>query len=107
MTQTTVKKQVLVNHCVYSPTRRFAVFFLAFNMLVNKHSYLLALDFLTGVDDIGTLVISYVISSGVDTIAASRISFRFCSSSQLPECLYIFFMLFKHLCSKEDLLHND
>ena len=32
------------------PTRRFAVLFLTFNMLANKHSDLLALGFLTGVD---------------------------------------------------------
>ena len=52
------------------------------------------------------LGLSYVIYSGVDTIAESRISFRFCCSSHLPLCWYIFFMLFKNLCSKEDLLHN-
>ena len=36
------------------PTQRFAVLFLTFNMLVNKHSDFLALGFLTGVDVIGT-----------------------------------------------------
>ena len=35
-------------------TRRFGVFFLTFNMLVNKQSGFLALGFLTGVDAIGT-----------------------------------------------------
>ena len=41
-------------------------------MLVNKHSDFLALDFLTGVNGIGTLGLSYVTPSGVDTIAAYR-----------------------------------
>ena len=58
-------------------TRRFAVFFLTFNMLVNKHSDFLAL-FFTVVWFIVKLGLSSVISSVVDTIAASIISFRFC-----------------------------
>ena len=38
-----------------APIRRSAVFFLTFNMLVNKHSDLLALGFLAGVDVMVTL----------------------------------------------------
>ena len=44
------------------------------NMFVNKHSDLLALSFLTGVDVICTLGILSVTLSGVDSIAASIIS---------------------------------
>ena len=58
--------------------RRFAVFGLISNMLVNKHSDFLALGFFTGVDVIGTLGMSYVTPYGVDSIAASIISLRFC-----------------------------
>ena len=65
------------------PTQRFAVLFLTFNMLVNKHSDFLALGFLTGVDVIGKLGLSYVTSSGVDTITASRTPLRFCWSPHL------------------------
>ena len=90
-----------------STKRRFAVFGLTSNMLVNKHSGFLALGFLTGVDAIGTLGISYVTSYWVDSIAASIISLRFCWSSHLPACWYIFFMLFIHMCSKEDLVNDD
>ena len=61
-----------------APTRRFAVFILTFNMVVNKHSDFLALGFFTGVDVIGKLGMSYVTSYVVDTIAASLISLRFC-----------------------------
>ena len=63
--------------------------------------------FLTGVDVIGKLGLSSVIYSGLDTMSASRISFSFCWWSHLPACWYIFFMLFKHLCSKEDLFRNN
>ena len=68
------------------PIRRFVVLFLTFNMLVNKHSDLLALSFLTGVDVIDTLGMLSVTSPEVDTIVESRISFRFCWYSHLPEC---------------------
>ena len=90
-----------------STIRRFAVLFLTFNILVSKHSDFLALGFLTGVDVIVTLRLLSLTTSGVDTIAASRISLRFCWLSHLPACWYIFFMLFIHLCSKEDRVHND
>ena len=60
-----------------APTRRFSVLFLTFNMMVKRHSDFLALGFLTGVDVIVTLELSSVTSSGVDTIATSRISLRF------------------------------
>ena len=66
--------------------RRFAVFVLTSNVLVNKHSDFLALGFLTGVDVIGTLGFLSVTPYGVDTIAASRISLRFYWSSHLPVC---------------------
>ena len=66
--------------------RCFAVLGLTSNMVVNKHSDLLALVFLDGVDFIGTLGLLYVTSSGVDTIAASRISLRFFWLSRLPAC---------------------
>ena len=66
--------------------RRFAVFGLTSNMLVNKHSDLLALVSLTGVDVIGTLGLLSVTHSGVDTIALSTISLKFCWSSHLPAC---------------------
>ena len=80
--------------------RSFAVFFLTFNMLVNKHSDLLALGFLTAVDVICTLWLSSVTSSGVDTIAASMIFFRvFGRHTYLHVDIYMF-MLFKNLCSK-------
>ena len=58
--------------------RRLAVVGLTANMFVNKHSYFLALAFLTGVDGIGTLGLFSVNPYGVDSIAASRISLRFC-----------------------------
>ena len=87
--------------------RRFAVFGLISNMLVKRHSDLLALGFLTGVDIIGTLGILSVTPSGFYTIAAYRISLNLCWSSHLTACWYILFMLFILLCSKEDLVHND
>ena len=85
---------------------RFVVFGLTSNMLVNKHHDFLALGFLTGVDVIGTLRMLSVTPYGVDTLSASRISFRSFWSSHLPACLFIYLMLFIHLCSKEDLVHN-
>ena len=66
--------------------QRFYVFGLTSNMLVNKHSDFVALGFLTAVDVIGKLGLPYVNPSGVDTIAAYRISLRFCWSSHLPAC---------------------
>ena len=56
----------------------FAVSGLTSNMLVNKHSDLLALGFLAGVYFIGILGLLSVNPSGVDTIAASIISLGFC-----------------------------
>ena len=58
--------------------RRFAVLGLTSNMFLNKHSDLLALYFLTGVNDICTLGLLSMSPSGVDSMAASRISLRFC-----------------------------
>ena len=81
--------------------RRFSVFGLASNMLVKRHSDFLALGFLTGVDVIRKLGMLSVTTSGVDTKAESMISLRFCWSSNLPACLYIYiFMLLIHFCSK-------
>ena len=68
----------MVLHLYFAaPTQRFAIFFLTFNMLVNKHSDFLELDFLKGVYLRGTLGLLYVISSRVDTIEASKIYFMF------------------------------
>ena len=58
--------------------RRFSVVGLTSNIVVNKHSDLLALGFLTGVDDIETLGLLFVNTYGVDSVAASRISLSFC-----------------------------
>ena len=58
--------------------RRFAVFGLTSNMFVNKHTDFLALCFFTGVDVICKLGILYLTPYGVDSIAASIISLRFC-----------------------------
>ena len=58
--------------------QRLAVVGLTDNMFVNKHSYFLALGFLTGDDVICTLGLLSVNHSGVDIIAASVISLRFC-----------------------------
>ena len=66
--------------------RRFAVFFLTSNMLVKRHSDLIALGLLTGVDVVGTQVLLSVTPSRVDTTAASRIFLRFCWPSHLPAC---------------------
>ena len=40
-------------------------------------------------------------------MVASRISLSFCWSSHLTVCWYIFFMLFKNMCLKEENLNND
>ena len=61
----------------YATKRRLAVLGLTSNMFVNKHSDLLALYFLTGIDVICTFRLLSVNPSGVDSIAASRISLRF------------------------------
>ena len=58
--------------------RRFAVLGLTSNMFVNKNSDFLALGFLTGYDVICTLGLLSFTPSGVDIIADSRISLRFC-----------------------------
>ena len=73
-----------------APIRCFAVFFLTSNMLVKRHSDFLALGFLTDDDVIATLVLLSVTPSLVDTIAESRIYLRYCWSSHLPACWYIF-----------------
>ena len=58
--------------------RRLAVLGLTSNMFVNKHSDFLALGFLTGDDAICTLGLLSVNPYGIDRIAVSRISLRFC-----------------------------
>ena len=63
--------------------------------------------FLNSEDVICTLGLLSVNPSGVDSREAFRISLRFCWSSHLPACLYIFLMLFIHLCSKLDILNDD
>ena len=90
-----------------STKRRFSVLGLTSNMFVNKHSDFLALGFLTGDDVICTLGLLSVTPSGVYSRADYRTSLRFCWSSHLPACWYIFFILFIHLCSKEDLVNDD
>ena len=77
-----------------APTRRLAILFLTSNMLVKRYSDFLSLCFLTGVDVIGKPVLSYVIYSGVDTIAESIICFRFCWSSHLSAWWYIYIFFF-------------
>ena len=47
-------------------------------ILVNRHSYFRARGFLTGVDVMGDIGLLLVNPSGVETIAASRISLNFC-----------------------------
>ena len=58
--------------------RSFDVVGLTSNMFVNKHSDYLALGLLTDDDVICTLGLLSVNPSGVDSIAASIISLRFC-----------------------------
>ena len=92
----------------FSATKqRLAVLGWTSNMFVNKHSDFLALGFLTGNDVIFTLGLLSMNNSGVDSISAYRISLRFCWSSHLPACWYIFLILFIHMCSKEDLVNDD
>ena len=92
----------------FSATKRsLAVLGWTPNMLVNKHSDFLALGFLTGDDVKCTLGLLSVTPSGIYSIAESIISLRFCLSSHLPACWYIFLMLFIHLFSKEDLVNDD
>ena len=86
---------------------RLAVLCWTSNMFVNKHSDFLALGFLDGDDVKCTLGLLSVTLSEVDGMAASIISLRFFLLSHLPECWYIFLMLFIHLCSKEDLVNDD
>ena len=66
--------------------RRFAVLGIISNMFVNKHIYVLALGFLTGVDVIFTLGLLSVTPYGADSRAASKTSLRFFLSSLLPAC---------------------
>ena len=61
-------------------------------MFVNKHSYFLALGFLTGDDVICTLGMLSVTPSGLDSRSASRISLRFCWSS-LFTCMLIYLFI--------------
>ena len=87
--------------------RRFSVFGLTSNMLVNKHSYFLALGFLTGVNVICTLGLSSMTTSVVDSIVASTISLNFVDNNIYLHVDMSSLLLFIHLCSKEDLVHND
>ena len=69
----------MVLHLDFAATkRRFDVVGLTSNMFVNKHRDFLALGFLTGDDVICTLGMLSVNPYGVDSIASSRISLRFC-----------------------------
>ena len=58
--------------------RRLDVVGLTSNIFVNKHSDLLALGFFNGFDVIRTLGLLSVTLSGLDSIAVSIISLRFC-----------------------------
>ena len=63
----------------YAATKRcFAIFGLTSSMLMKIHSDFIALSFLTGVYCIGILGLLSVTPSGLDSIAASIISLRFC-----------------------------
>ena len=75
--------------------------------LVNRHSDFWALGFLVGVDGMGGMGLLLVNPSGVETIAASRISLNCCWSSHLPACLYNLLMFSRHLCSYIALLLKD
>ena len=66
--------------------RRFAVFGLTSNMLVKRRSDYLEFGFLAGFYVIGVSGLLSVTPSGVDTIAASKISLRLFWSSHLPAC---------------------
>ena len=77
--------------------QRFAVFCLTSNMLVKRHSYLLALGLLTDVHVIGTLGLLSVNPSGVDTIVASRISLRFFGRHTYLH-VDISFLCFSYIC---------
>ena len=63
-----------------APTRPIAFLFFASNMLVKRHSYFLALGFLTGVGVMGNMGLLLVIPSLLETIVASRIYFNCCLS---------------------------
>ena len=66
--------------------RRSSVFGLTSNILVNKHNDYLALGFFTDVDFINNLGLLSVTPSGLNAIAASMLSLRFCWSSHLTAC---------------------
>ena len=76
-------------------------------MLVNRHSDFLALGFLIGVDFMREIELLSVNPSGVETIAASRISLNCYWSSHLPACLYNVLLFSRHLCSYIALLLED
>ena len=62
----------------FAATKRLDVVGLTANMFVNKNNYFLALGLFTGDDFKCTLGLLSVTPSGVDSIAASIISLRFC-----------------------------
>ena len=74
---------------------------------LNRHSDFRAHGFLTGVDVMVDIGLSFVNPSGVETIAFSRISFNCVWSSHLPDCLCNFLMFSRHLCSYIALLLKD
>ena len=76
-------------------------------MLVNIHSDFRALGFFVCVDVIGDIGLLSVNTSGLETIAASIISFCYFWFSHLPACLYTFLMFSRHLCSYIALLLKD
>ena len=61
-----------------APTQQAAVFFFTSNMLVKRHSDFLVRGLLTGVDVMGYIGLLSVNPSGVEKIAASRISLNCC-----------------------------
>ena len=73
----------------------------------NWRSGFLALGFFTVTDWLGDIGLLPVNSSGVETIAVSRIALYCCWSSHFPVVLYSFLMFSRHLCLYITLLLND
>ena len=68
-------------------------------MLVNMHIDFRVLGFLTDDDVMRDILLLYVNPSGVETIAASRISLDCCWLSHFTACLYNLLMFSRQICS--------